>query len=103
VNAAHLALERAQLRLVERLDKLEELLAVGDEAAWAPYCEAAAALAAVAAQAAPGVNGQLLTTAELAARLRISPRTIRRKVKTGELTPVRLGARGRGAVRWSAG
>jgi excisionase family DNA binding protein len=104
VNVARLALERAQLRLVGRLDKLEECLAAGDEAAWASYCEVVAALAVVVtAQTAPGASGQLLTTRQLAERLQLSPRTVRRKVKAGELTPVRLGARGRGAVRWSAG
>ena len=49
---------------------------------------------------APEVTGRLLTTAELAARLQLSPKTVRRRAKAGQLTPIRFGGRGRGALRW---
>jgi len=97
-----LALARAVRRLIERLDQLEAKLAAGDESAWSGYCEASAALAALAPQLVPGADGRLLTTAEMAARLAIAPKTLLRRAKRGEIMPVRTGQRGRAALRWAA-
>jgi excisionase family DNA binding protein len=94
-------LARAQRLLEQRLVELEARLAAGEDL-WTAYAEAATALAAIAPTLAPGQNGQLLTTAELAARLQISVRTLRRRAKSGQLEPVRLGQRGRAALRWPA-
>jgi hypothetical protein len=102
MTPARLALTRAQLRLTERLEQLEPLLAAGDEAAWGSYCEAAKALAALAPQTEPGAGGRLMTTADLAERLSVSTKTILRRAKKGQLQPVRLGKRGPGALRWPA-
>ncbi len=102
MTPAQAALLRAQLRLVERLGELEARLAAGDEDQWPAYCQAAAALAAIAPGTAPEARGQMLTTAELAERLQLSAKTVLRRAKRGELQPVRLGARGRGALRWPA-
>lgn len=96
-----LALQRAQGQLLARLAELEARLAAGDEAAWAPYLATATALATIGPALAPGAGGQLLTTQELAERLQLSPRTVRRRAKAGQLEPVRLGKRGRGALRWN--
>lgn len=95
-------LARAQQLLAQRLVDLEPLLGAGGvdniNAAWSAYAEAAAALAVVA-QAAPGAPEKLLTTKELSERIGLSTRTIRRRVKRGELTAVNLG---RGVLRWAA-
>ena len=101
MNAARLALSRAEHRLLERLAELEARLGPGlDSGAWIEYGALVQALAAIAPATAPGSNGELLTTEQLAARLQISERQIRRRTKDGKLKPVRLGAR---TVRWPAG
>jgi hypothetical protein len=94
-------LARAQRLLEQRLVALEERLA-DDEGVWLVYVATATALAAVTAQTAPGAGGQLLKTSELAARMQISERTLRRRAKAGLIDPVRLGKRGRAALRWAA-
>ena len=102
MRPAQLALLRAEARLVDRLQQLEPMLVAGDEASWTAFCQAAGTLAAIAPATQPGVSGEMLTTRQMADRLQLSPRTIRRKAKAGELTPIRMGARGRGALRWPA-
>jgi hypothetical protein len=101
VNPARLALERAQLRLIGRLDQLDARLGVGEDV-WHAYAEAAVALAAIVPTLAPGASGEFLTTRQLAARMQISEKTLRRKAKAGLLEPVRFGKRGRAALRWAA-
>lgn len=97
------ALARAQLRLTERLEQLEARLAGGDETAWSAYCEAAASLAAIAPLMVPGADGRLLSTAEMAERLGVAPKTLLRRKAKGEVMPaVQLGQRGRAALRWAA-
>ena len=101
MTPSRLALARAERRLLERLAELESRAGPGlDSGAWIEYAALAQALAAIAPATAPGSNGQLLTTAELAAKLQFSERQIRRRTKDGKLKPVRLGAR---TVRWPAG
>jgi helix-turn-helix protein len=102
VRPVQLAIARAEARLVERLEQLEAKLDAGDEPSWSAFCEAAATLAAIVPVIQPGASGELLTTRQLADRLPLSPRTIRRKAKAGELAPIRIGARGRGELRWPA-
>lgn len=95
-------LARAPALLETHLAELEARIRGGDEAAWPAYIETARTLSEVLARIAPGAGGELLTTAQLAARLQVSPRTIRRMMKAGKLRPERMGARGRGALRWPA-
>ncbi len=102
MTPARLALVAAEARLVARLQQLDAKLAAGDESAWSDYCQTAAALATVAPQTVPGADGAMLTTAEMAERLGITPKTLLRRAKRGAATPVRLGQRGRAAVRWPA-
>jgi hypothetical protein len=71
-------------RLVARLAVLEAQLDAGHEGVWPDYLEAARTLAAILPLLAPG---QLLTTAELAAQLGISPKTLRRRKALGLLQP----------------
>jgi excisionase family DNA binding protein len=101
--AAQAALLRVSARLVDRLGRLEQRLDAGDERAWRPYMDAARALAAVVPLTTPEARGALLTTQQLADRLQVSTRTVRRRAKRGELEPVRLGERGRAALRWTGG
>jgi excisionase family DNA binding protein len=101
VSPAQLALRRAEACLVERLAHLEAQVAAGNEASWSAYCSTAT-LAAIAPVTQPGASGELLTTEQMADRLQLSPRTVRRRAQAGKLEPIRMGARGRGALRWPA-
>jgi excisionase family DNA binding protein len=98
---SRLALAHAERRLVCRLEALGARLDDGDVSAWADYMEAARALAAIAPLTTPEARGALLTTQQLADRLQVSTRTVRRRAKRGELQPVRMGERGRAALRWT--
>jgi len=102
MTPAHLALLRAEAHLVERLEQLGPKLITGEPNVWIEYAQTAAALAAIAPVTAPGANGELLTTAQMAARLAVAPKTLLRRAKRGEITPVRSGQRGRAALRWAA-
>ena len=96
-----LRIQRAAQRLGERLMLLEERLH-DDPAIWSEYCAVATALAQILPNIAPGRQGELLTTKEMAARLSVSPKTLLKRWKTGELRPaVVLGKRGRAAMRWN--
>jgi hypothetical protein len=95
------ALKRVPRLLEERLGVLEARLRDGDEAVWSEYLQVVQALTAVLAHAAPGAGGKLLTTRELGQVLGLSPKAILRRRKTGAIGgAVRLGQRGRGALRW---
>ena len=73
--------------ILTRLTILEARLAEGDGTAWAEYHLASQALAALVHELAPAQRTALLTTAELAARLDVTPKTVLRKRKAGQLTP----------------
>jgi hypothetical protein len=92
--------------LVARLEALESLVQAGDESAWAAYLAAAQTLAALLPHTEPGAHGQLMTTAEMAARMNVSPKTLLRWRKNGNVPgkvhAERNGARGRAALRWRA-
>jgi hypothetical protein len=101
VTPLALVLARAERRLRDRIEDLERRLEAGEDR-WREYGEALQALVAVAAQLAPEQSGRLMSTAELAAKLGVSAKTVLRRRKRGELTPaVQLGERGRAALRWS--
>jgi hypothetical protein len=98
------ALKQAGRRLAARLVELEARLDVGpDEATWRDYTSASAALAAVLEQLGPERDGALLTTAGLAERYNVTPRTLLRWKRRGLVTPaLEAGKRGRAALRWKA-
>jgi HTH domain len=79
-----LALARAEAHLIERLGKIEVRLG-DDPASWQEYAAIASALAVIVPQLAPQAIAPLLSQKELAARLSISTRTIRRRIASGEL------------------
>jgi hypothetical protein len=80
-------LARALARLQERAASLEQRLETGDESAWSSYCEAIEALAVVADRTAPGSHGELLTTAEMATRLGVAPKTLLKHKARGQVRP----------------
>jgi hypothetical protein len=80
-------LMRAARRLASRLDELEPKLDAGDVAAWSAYEATAVALAAISAQIRPEARGALLTTAQMAARLNITPKTLLRRKASKEIRP----------------
>jgi hypothetical protein len=94
-----LALTRAAIRLADRLDELERRLEAGDEAAMAEYRETAQALAVITPALAPERGGSLLTTAQMAERLAISPKTLLKRKARGEIQPALT--RGK-FIRWSS-
>ena len=91
-----LALAEAERRLLARCQALGRRLDDGADV-WTDYI---AAITAVAALIPPERRAAFMTTAEMADRLAVTPRTVRRLGKVGKLEAVRLGKRGTGAIRW---
>ncbi len=102
MTPVQLALRRAQDLLVVRLTELAAKITAGDESVWPAFCEAATALAAIAPQALPEGLGGLLTTRQMADRLGLTPRTLRRRAKVEGVEPIRFAKRGSAALRWPA-
>jgi hypothetical protein len=75
------------VRLQARAAALEERLEAGDDNAWASYCEAIEALAAVLPRLEPGGGGELLSTSEMAQKLGLAPKTLLRHMATGAVKP----------------
>lgn len=98
------ALKRSCPLILQRLVALEQRIQDGDEAAWTPYLEAATMLTALLPHVQPGAHGQMLTTAEMADRLHVSTKTLRKWSKAGRVPEgvkvVRNGVAGRAAIRW---
>jgi excisionase family DNA binding protein len=95
VTPAALTLAEAEQRLLARCQKLGQRLDAGEDV-WGDYIATIAALAAII----PPERRGFMTTAEMAERLNVSPKTVRKLGKTGKLETVRLGKRGTGAIRW---
>jgi len=95
-DAMDLTLDRANRRVLARLQALEDRLGTGDDDVWAAYLTTVQTLVLLARNRQPG---KLLTTRELAERLNVDERTVRRHHKAGALTPAL--ARGR-VIRWAA-
>jgi hypothetical protein len=72
--------------LTARVESLEARLP-DDEAAWTPYCEALQTLAVVEARLVPGEHGEFLTTAQMAFRLGVKPKTLLRHAAAGAVRP----------------
>jgi DNA-directed RNA polymerase specialized sigma24 family protein len=77
-----LALLRAESRFIEDLEKLESHL--DDPESRREYRETVAALAAIAPQLRPEALAPLLTQREVADRLGVSERTVRRRARRGD-------------------
>ncbi len=84
--------------MAARLAVLQVRIDGGDGRAWPAYLEAARTLAALLPVLSPAQN-RLLTTAELAARLGISPKTLRKRRALGLARPALEHGR---LLRWRA-
>jgi hypothetical protein len=91
-------LERSAELLALRLEQLETRVASGEDGAWTEYRETVVALCAAFTYIAPGSRGALLTTAEMAERLNITPKSLLRRKSRGQIKPVQQ--RGK-FIRWS--
>ncbi len=85
--AVTLALERSAVFLADRLRSLEARVEGGDERVWREYCETVRTLAAVLPNLMPERRGALLTTAEMAARLNVAPKTLLKHKAQGRVRP----------------
>jgi hypothetical protein len=96
--------KRAYALLLPRLAALEQRIEQGDESAWAEYLETVQTLATLLPHLQPGVEGRMLTTREMADRLNVSTKTLRKWGKAGNVPEgvkvVRNGVAGRAAIRW---
>lgn len=81
-----LRFDRAARLLAERLDLLEQRVREGDESAWAAYQEALHTLAALLPHLG-SERGAMLTTAEMADRLGVAPKTLLRHKAKGRISP----------------
>jgi hypothetical protein len=98
VTPARAALLLAERRLTEGVHQLYET----EQGCSAEFVAVAQALALVVAQLRSD-PGELLTTAQAAERLNVSPKTLRAKAKAGVISqPTRLAKRGASALRWRA-
>ena len=87
-RAAISCLERAAVLLAQRAGQLEERVRQGDGGTWAEYRETLNTLAGVLNHLAPGRRGELLTTAEMAKRLNVTPKTLLKRKAQGDIRPV---------------
>jgi hypothetical protein len=80
-------LEYAAGILSARLSDLEARIRDRDETAWEPYLATLNTLAAVLPHVTPGARGELLTTAQMAARLGLRPKTLLKHKAAGVVKP----------------
>lgn len=104
MNVAHAALVHAENHIAERAETLRARIVDGDESAWPEYLATVQALAAIAERLGYEDAGRAMTSSELGSRFGLSARTAAKKAKAGQLpvTAIRLGQRGRAALRWKA-
>lgn len=89
-------LDRAQRVIAERVEALEARVRAGEEV-WPEYLRTLEVLALVTAQLAPERRGALLSTAEMAARLGVTPKSLLRAKSQGRIRPAVQSGR---LVRW---
>jgi len=104
LSRAGVALSNAIGLLTEKVEKLETRVREGDETALRLYVDSVRTLAGViAASHALAPSEPLLTTRQLAERLQVSAKTIRKLKREGRLRPVQqLAKRGLSANRWAS-
>ena len=81
-----LRIDRAARLLTNRIDTLEKRVREGDESAWPDYQETLRTLAALLPHLGPE-RGAMLTTAEMADRLGVAPKTLLRHKAKGRIRP----------------
>lgn len=87
VRALDVVLARARQLLVERIADLEARVRGGDETTWPEYLATVDCLTRVLGHASPGQRGELLTTAQMAERLNIRPKSLLRRKARGDVRP----------------
>jgi hypothetical protein len=80
-------LGQAQRRLVGRLAEIEARLDSGEETAWETYLATLTAFLGVLDRSALGSRGEMLTTAQMAARLGVAPKTLLKHKAAGAMKP----------------
>ncbi|MBI4382370.1 MAG: hypothetical protein HY574_14425 [candidate division NC10 bacterium] len=91
-------LQHAALMLSKRLHQLEQQIREGSNAAWPEYAQIAQALATIHAK--NEQPAEYLSTRQMAARLGVSPKTLLRRKRRGQLAPaIQVGR----LIRWQAG
>jgi hypothetical protein len=80
-------LDRSVRRVAARLSELEARVGTGEESAWPQFLEAAKVLALLLPALAPERHGALLTTAEMAERLGVTPKTLLKHKAHGAIRP----------------
>lgn len=96
--ATLVALGKAEPLLVKRLGELQERLQAGDKAAWTEFLQVMHTLVALTQAVKPENGGPMLTTAEMASRLGVAPKTLLKRKRRGEIRPAV--ERGK-LLRWS--
>ncbi len=92
------ALGKAERLLSQRLGQLEERLQAGDEGAWSEFLQVVSTLATLLPSLAPERGGPMLSTAQMAGRMGISPKTLLRHKKNGKIEPTLQKGR---LIRWN--
>jgi len=87
MTASTAILSRAQRLLLARLEDLAARLEAGDAMQWPAFLETITVVTQLEPRLAPGGNGELITTADMARRLGVSPKTLLRRRKRGEVAP----------------
>jgi hypothetical protein len=80
-----------------RVEALEARLAAGDDAVWQEYVEAVKVLSLAVANLTPERRGGYLTTAQMAERLNLSPKTLLKHKASGKIRPAVQQGR---LIRW---
>ncbi len=81
-----LRIDRAARLLTDRIETLEKRVREGDESAWPDYQETLRTLTALLPHLGPE-RGAMLTTAEMADRLGVAPKTLLRHKAKGRIRP----------------
>ena len=93
-----LAMIEAEHRLLTRLQELGARLDAGEDHLWTEYLSIITTINVLV----PAERRPWVTTKEMATKLGVAPKTVRRLGTDGKLEHVRFGARGTGAIRWKA-
>src|SRR5437879_5931860 len=91
------ALSRAARVLAERLAQMEVRVQSGEGVDWSAYTETVRTLALLVPTLSPERCGELLTTAEMAARIGIKPKTLLRRKARGQIRPAMQAGK---LIRW---
>jgi hypothetical protein len=98
MTPAALVFADAERRLVEYAQALAKRLDAGEQDTMPEYRATVDTLKRLVGEA----REPLMTTKQAAEKFGISPRTVRKRGKRLGLEEIRLGARGRSAIRWRA-